>query len=424
MAIYLINALYLDWQTYQTRHATIKVTPGPHGGIEFTTKIDRNETIVDCSGKLAMKSFACGHHHVYSALAAGMPAPLRAPKNFPEILENIWWRLDKALDEQIVEASALAAAIICAKNGVTFIIDHHSAPLRPQNHLETIAQAFDKVGVSHLLCLELSNRDGELPPSLGLAESERYLQTPNRFGLVGLHASFTVGDALLQKAVSLANRYQTGIHMHVAEDIFDQQDCRQVYNCSVVERLQKAGALESGKTILAHCLHLSEEERAILRNSPVWIAQNTESNQNNAVGVFSGAGLGDHIFFGSDGMHGDMIRSARAAFLSGQAAEKLSPAAAYDRLRNVHRYLHANSIPGDGDNNLVIFDYNPPTVLNSANFLGHFFYALDSRHVDSVIANGKLIVRNNKMVSIDEAAVMSNAREMSLRLWENMSRIR
>ncbi len=195
MALVLKNATYINWKTLEFTQTNILVTKGMDGNIRFSNReedfIGKNE-VIDCSGKFVTKSFAVGHHHIYSALARGMPAPEKDPSNFPEILKYIWWNLDKALDKESIRASALATAIACAKAGSTFVIDHHASPNFIEGSLDIIAEAFEQVGISHLLCYEISDRDGPDSTAKGLAETERYLQKNQ--GLVGLHASFTVSD--------------------------------------------------------------------------------------------------------------------------------------------------------------------------------------------------------------------------------------
>ena len=315
MAIILKNTTYIDWQTLAFSNVTIKVTPGIDEKISFISDSeisDTDDTVLDCTGKYVTKSFAVGHHHVYSALARGMGAPKKNPENFVEILEYIWWNLDKCLDEEMIEYSALTTAMACAKAGSTFVIDHHASPFAVKNSLEIIAKAFDKVGVSHLLCYEITDRDGLEIAQQGLGETEEYLQ--NNQGLVGLHASFTVSDKTLQKAVSVMQKYGSGIHIHVAEDKADQKHCEENHGKRVVERLEDFGVLDSSKTILGHCLHLSENERKLIQNSKAWVVQNMESNLNNRVGTFNGENLGENIMLGTDGMHSDMLQSAKAAF--------------------------------------------------------------------------------------------------------------
>ncbi|MDB4303253.1 amidohydrolase family protein [Desulfosarcina sp.] len=421
MAILLKNTTYIDWQTFEFTEADLLVEEGATGEIQLfypgEAEEKENHTI-DCTGKFVTKSMANGHHHVYSALARGMPAPPKQPNNFHEILQYIWWRLDKALDLEMIEASALYTAMECAKNGVTFAIDHHASPYAIEGSLETIAKAFDKVGVSHLLCYEISDRDGESIASNGLNETKTYLSKNQ--GLVGLHASFTVGDKTMKAAAQLANKYNSGVHIHVAEDKFDQEECKRNYGIGVIERLQNFGILDIPKSILAHCIHISDEERKILKNAKCRIVQNAESNLNNSVGFFSSKGLGENIILGTDGMHSNMIRSAQASYFYGIGIENICPDGIYKRLRNVHQYLNENDFSGDGENNLMVLDYPSPTEMNATNFLGHFFYGLESKHIQHVISNGKLIVKDKLIQTVNETEILGFAKEQANRLWSKL----
>ena len=425
MTLYLRDAMFLDWQSFKIRPTHMIVEKGPGKGISFPASVPSAESlgpedqVLNCAGKLVTRSFGCGHHHIYSTLARGMPAPRKIPTNFTEILQYVWWHIDKSLDLEMIEASALASAIYCAKNGVTFVIDHHASPMAIKDSLSTIAKAFDRVGIVHMLCYEISDRDGQEPREEGLAETETYLAQGHQ-GHVGLHASFTVGDELLEKAVALAHKHDSGLHVHVAEDKADQEDALTKYGKRVVERLEQAGALELKKSILAHCIHLSDREKELLRKSGVWVVQNVESNQNNNVGLTGYAPLTDNVMLGTDGMHCDMLRSAQAAFLAGQATEGIGFDGIYRRFRNVHCYAQVFGFRGDGDNNLVIFDYDSPTEVTSDNFLGHFVYGIDARHVETVICSGKVIIENGKVTHVDEDEVLTFAREMGKKLWGKM----
>jgi cytosine/adenosine deaminase-related metal-dependent hydrolase len=267
----------------------------------------------------------------------------------------------------------------------------------------------------------MSDRDGPRASEEGVEETRRYLES-GRQGLVGLHASFTVGDELLKRAVDLAETFSTGVHMHVAEDPGDWADTQVRYGCGVVERLNQAGVLASGKTILAHCLHLHDFERALIARSPAWVAQNAESNLNNAVGMPRTAGLGERIFLGTDGLHSDMLRAAQFTWLAAQLAERPAPAVVYRRLRAVHMYLSANGFDGDDEDNLVVLDYPTRTEVTEENVLSHFIYGLRSSHVDSVIARGRVVLRNRRIVTVDEGEIHAVARAEAHRLWEAMKR--
>ena len=424
MAIILKNATFINWETLEFSETNILVEEGEGKPVKFVKSSDQvqaglNDLTIDCTGKYVTKSFAVGHHHVYSALARGMPAPAKNPQNFREILQYIWWNLDKALDKESIEASALATAMACAKAGATFAIDHHASPNSIEGSLEIISKAFDKVGVSHLLCYEITDRDGMQKAEQGLAENERHLE--NNQGLVGVHASFTVSDETLIKAASLVEKYNTGVHMHLAEDLHDQEHCLENYGKRVTERLRESGLLNSAKTILVHGLHLSEAEREIIYESKAWIAQNMESNLKNKVGYFNGEGLdSNRIMLGTDGMHSDMLQSAKAAFFAGQKQDNINYASAYQRLRNVHRYLSSNGFKGDGENNLMVLNYDSPTPFSQENFLGHFIFGLRSNHVEHVISTGKLIVKDRRLQNIDEQEALRFTKKQAERLWRKL----
>ncbi len=424
MAIILKNSTFINWHNLNFKPVDIRIEEGIDGKICFSDDpdfiMDPDDQLIDCKGKYVTKSFAIGHHHVYSALARGMGAPKKDPENFLENLQYIWWTLDKALDADLIEASALATAIACARAGSTFVIDHHASPNHIMGSLEIIARAFDQVGVSHLLCYEITDRDGPDKSRLGIEETETYME--NHQGLVGLHASFTVGNDTMKKAAQLMNQGKSGIHIHVAEDECDQEQCASVYHKRVVERLHDFGFLESPKSILAHCLHLSERERELIRNSSAFVVENIESNLKNKVGYFNGEGLGDNIMLGTDGMHSDMLRSSKAAYLVGQNFDTIDFESAYKRFRMVHHYLKMNDFKGDGDNNLVILDYDTPTDFNADNFLGHFIFGLNSNHVSDVISNGIVIVKDKTVLTINEADVLDFTRKQSKRLWKLMQK--
>lgn len=423
MSIRIKNATYIDWQSLEFIPTDILVEEGKSGGIQLIDGLSATDSsptkTIDAKGKFVTKSFGCGHHHIYSTLARGMPAPRVTPQNFTEILQYVWWHLDKNLDLEMIKASAQAAALYCAKNGVTFVIDHHASPFAVEDSLFTVQEAFDTVGLSHLLCYEISDRDGSDIRNKGLVETENYLKAGHQ-GHVGLHASFTVGDTLLEKAVELAADCNTGLHVHVAEDLADQTDCEKKYKKRVLQRYYDAGAMDLQGSILAHCLYLDDNEKQLLKKSTSWVAQNIESNLNNNVGVTDYSSYGERIMLGTDGMHSDMLRSAKAAFFVGQGTEGLSYPGAYERFRKVHHYIAENKFEGDSDNNLVILDYQAPTPMNQDNFLGHFVFGLESSHVESVISSGRLIVENSTLVLADEQEILGHAKEAAVKLWKKL----
>lgn len=421
--ILLENIRYIDWKTFEITEGNLLVEEGIDKNIRFLNKEQIAQLPKDCqhiqsNGKFAIKSFVNAHHHAYSALATGMPQPKEAPQNFLEILQKVWWKLDKALTKEMIEISAATTAISSAKNGVSYVIDHHASPFAIKGSLRSMAEQFEKVGLNHLLCYEISDRDGEAIRNQGLDETENYLE--DHQGLVGLHAAFTLSDDSLQKSQAIAAKYKSGVHIHVAEDAYDQKFNLEKYGKRVIDRLADFGLLDFEKTILAHCIHIDENDRKRIADSEAWVVQNPESNLNNQVGFFNSALLDTKSMLGTDGMHSNMMRSAQWAFFAGLEKDTIDIPKAYNRLRNAHNYLAANNFKGDGENNLSIFEYNAPTPLTQSNFLSHFFFAFENRQIESLIVNGKFVMKNKVIQNIDEDLVMKEAQKLALSLWKKM----
>ena len=259
---------------------------------------------LDASGCLVLPGLAVAHTHLYSALALGMPGPSEPPRSFREILEKVWWRLDAALDEKSLEASAELALLDAALAGVTTVIDHHESPSFIAGSLDVLARASRSVGVKAALCYGATDRHGAQGAREGLAECERAI----RGGLpatVGLHAGFTVSDETLASAADLAKRTGSWLHVHVAEDRCDEGS---------FERLERAGAL-GPKAILAHGVHLSADERRRAEEAGAWVVHNPRSNLLNAVGYADPKTLGPRVALGTDGMDADLFAEARVAHL-------------------------------------------------------------------------------------------------------------
>src|SRR5215813_7035716 len=182
---------------------------------------DRDD-VVDCRGKIVAPGLVCAHTHLYSSLARGMPPPPRSPRDFKEILELVWWRLDRALDEESIYHSALAGAIDAAAAGTTCVVDHHASPSHIAGSLDIIREAIEKIGIRAVLSYEVTDRGGSDLRDAGLEENRKFLESCRRSanttskdqariplfaGLVGAHASFTLSDESLRLCAELAREY-------------------------------------------------------------------------------------------------------------------------------------------------------------------------------------------------------------------------
>ncbi len=364
---------------------------------------------LDASGCLVMPGLAIAHTHLYSALARGMPGPVEPARSFREILEKVWWRLDAALDEKALEASAELALLEAALSGVTAVIDHHESPSCIGGSLGILARSARSVGVKAALCYGATDRHGAARAREGLAECERSIRD-GLPAMVGLHAGFTVSDETLHAAVNLAKRTAAWLHVHVAEDPCDEGS---------FARLERAGAL-GPKTILVHGVHLSPDERARVGGAGAWIVHNPRSNLQNAVGYADPKTLGPRVALGTDGMDADLFTEVRVAHL--KAREAYGPAGGFDAvalLANSQRL--ADLALGRSTADWIILDYDPPTPLSAANLAGHVLFGLTTRHVRDVVVNGEIVVRGRKSVRVDADRIRARSREEAARLWRRMA---
>ena len=194
--------------------------------------------VLDAGGCVVVPGNVNAHTHAYSALSRGMPYMLEPPTSFVQILQRIWWRLDRALDAQSIRASALVAAREAALAGTTSLVDHHASPNAIDGSLDLIADAFAEIGIRSVLAYEVSDRDGPERAIAGVAENARFHQrtasgnTPLSRAMVGAHASFTLSDRTLEQCAALAASRVVGLHIHVAEDAADEDDSLSRTGCA------------------------------------------------------------------------------------------------------------------------------------------------------------------------------------------------
>jgi putative selenium metabolism protein SsnA len=384
---------------------------------------------VDCRGLIVLPGNVCAHTHLYSALARGMPPPPRQPRDFPDILELIWWRLDRALDDDAVRLSALVGAIDAARAGTTTLVDHHASPNAIAGSLDIMADALDGIGVRGVLCYEVTDRNGDEGAQAGLRENERFIREnarPRMRGMVGAHASFTLGDASLHDLAALAVDLDAGIHIHVAEDVSDEEDSLSRCGKRVAYRLDDAGLLRSG-SIAAHCVHLDDGEIAVVRGRGLWLAHNCGWYLNNSVGRAPVMQFVDRAVLGTDGIDGDMFAESRSAFFRARedsldrgANEFTDMLARGARLASQQFGLPMGEIAVGAAADLMLLDYDPPTPLTAGNLPWHWAFALTHASVRDVMVDGAWVMRERTLVNVDEEKVRAEARQAAKALWQRM----
>lgn len=386
----------------------------------------------DCSGCLIIPGNVCAHTHLYSALARGMPYRLPAPANFVEILQRVWWRLDRALDGAAVRASALAGGMDALLSGTTALIDHHASPNAIDGSLDVLAEALEALGLRSVLCYEVTDRDGPARAQAGVAENRRFQASRRRLtrGLVGAHASFTLSDHTLAACVDCARAAGLGLHIHVAEDAADQDDALARFGRRVVHRLAEAGALERG-AILAHCVHVNADEISAIKTAGACVAHNARSNMNNAVGHTPVGPFGDRIVLGTDGIGGDMFAESQCAYwrardddvMLGMAWPIERLAAGAQMVGRLFGEPLLGRVVAGAPADLAVLRYAPPTPLYDQNVAGHWVFGLSARIVRDVVVAGELVVADGRLTRVDQEEIVAGAVVQAERLWRRLDEI-
>lgn len=385
-------------------------------------------------GQLLMPGNICAHTHFYGAYARGMAIPGPAPADFPAILRRLWWPLDKALDAETVRMSALVCLVDAIKHGTTTLFDHHASPNAIEGSLDVLATAVEQAGLRAVLCYEVTDRDGDARMHAGIAENNRFLQrkpTPLLRGAFGLHASLTLGDAALDACVAAASA-DAGFHVHVAEHEADEQDSLRRSGRRVVERLDRWGIWRDN-SIAAHCVHIDAAERALLAERRVWVTHQPRSNMNNAVGAmdFDGMlGQGIPICLGNDGFSNNMWAEWKAAYLLHKIHHRdprrangadIVRAGVTHNAALANRYFRGErlgeiSVGAAAD--LILVDYHPYTPLTNGNIPWHILFGFEASMVTMTMVDGRVLMRDRNLLTLDEAEIAREALALAPKLWE------
>ncbi len=390
------------------------------------SKSETKDFEISANGRVITLPLINFHDHFYSRLAKGLPVSGQMD-NFVGILENLWWKLDLLLDEEMIRASAQMAILEALQQGVTTIFDHHSSPLASERSLEIIADEMEKFNLRGVLCFETSDRNGMELARRGLRANVNFLSQhrENLKGVLGLHASFTLSDETLFKISEIVQKYNCGVHIHLCEDSADVEISKEKFGAAPVQRLKKFNLLNE-KTLLAHGVHLTDTDYSIIEKSGSALIYNPDSNLNNSVGLprYVVAPKNIPILPGTDGMHANIARTLKQLFLLYRSQSE-NPDDAFgwlqkiyfDQLKFVRRYFPDFPSLQIGDRaDFIIWDYVPPTPLTRENFWGHFIYGILERPVVSIVNSGNIISAHS--VSNDYTELWKEIHKQGRRLFD------
>ncbi len=410
--------------------------------IEVGTALDssRATKVIDASGRLVMPGIVCSHNHFYSGLSRGVMAEIKPSPDFVSTLKNLWWRLDRALDEEILYYSGLVCSLESIKSGCTSVIDHHASPSYIKGSLSTLRKGFMKAGLRGMTCFETTDRNnGMAELEAGVRENIEFAQLIDSARVkgeepylveahIGAHAPFTVpndGLGMLSDALKETGR---GLHIHVAEDKYDSTWSRHQYGQELLQRLDSFNLLNE-KSLIAHGSYLTTTDIELLNERDGFLVHNPRSNMNNNVGYNHNLASFNNVALGTDGIGSDMFEEMKFAFFKHRdAGGPLWPDSFLNFLNNGNRLLERNfggqfgRIEVGCHADLVIYDYDAPTPFMGDNLPGHLAFGMNSSGVRTVIVNGS-VVYEDRQFPFDVREIYADASKAAKRLWENMDRL-
>ena len=400
------------------------------------------EERLDADGQVALPASLCGHTHFYGAFARGWGYPGPPAARFSEILERLWWRLDKQLTPEDVRYSARVCLADAIRHGATTLIDHHASPNAIDGSLDILAEEVVASGIRAALCYEVTDRDGPERAQAGIEENVRFLRRmraaphPQLGASFGLHASLTLSAETLAAAVAAAEGLETGFHIHAAEGVEDVEDSLARSGKRVIHRLHEAGIL-GPRTIVAHAVHVDEGEMAVLAGTETWVTHQPRSNMNNAVGfaeVEKMLAQGVRIALGNDGFSNNMFAEMKVTYLGHKLAQRdprSMPAdlvfrMAYDANAELARLFWPEQqlgalVPG-AMADLILVDYRPTTPMTAGNLPWHFIFGYEASAITTTISAGRVLMRDRQVQTLDEAEITARSRELAAAVWERAGR--
>jgi len=408
---------------------------------ENLTKEYPDEDILDANGQYIMPGLICAHTHFYSAYSRGLAIPGDPPEAFPQILEKLWWALDKSLDDESVSSSAWVSIIDAIKHGNTTLIDHHASPNAIHNSLDLIASVVEESGIRASLCYEVTDRDGDQKANAGIQENVRFINRIKRgenlkgrlAATFGLHASLTLSDQTLDLCRE-ANSEDVGFHIHVAEHPVDEYDSLRKSEKRVVDRLLEKGILGE-KSIVAHAVHIDAKEIELLASTKTWVTHQPRSNMNNAVGIGNMESMmraGVKVCLGNDGFTNTMWDEWKTTYLVHKLVN-LDPRrmGGYDvvemgiyqnsALATQQFGIPIGSITPGSQADLIFVDYHPFTELNAGNLPWHILFGMQHSMVTMTMVAGRVLMKNRELVDLDEDKIFQNAFNKHKDVWEKYS---
>jgi len=413
------------------------------GSSDLLLKKYPDEEKINADDQLLMPGSICAHTHFYGAYSRGLAIPGKPAKDFPEILDNLWYKLDRSLDEESTRLSAEVFIIDAIKSGCTTLFDHHASPEFIDGSLDVIADVVDKSGIRASLCYEVTDRNGKDGTKAGIRENVRFLKRVKSgytldgrlSGTFGIHACLSVDEETLSDcAAAIPEGF--GFHVHLAESQEDEWDSLYRFNQRCGKRLYDHHIL-GNKTIVAHAVHIDAAEMEMLKETGTWISHQPRSNMNNAVGaaqVESMLANGMNVCLGNDGFTFDMWSEWKAAYFLHKVMNRdprrmngydVQEMAIYNNSRLAGQSFgygekFGKIVPG-APADIILVEYRPFDDLNAGNIPWHIIFGFNERMITTTIVNGKILMKNRELTTMDEKEICARSLKKYPEVWKKFN---
>ena len=420
MSLLLKNGTYIniDTLTFTPTDILVDETSGQlrfSADNPFTDAEISGAVTEDCSGKYIMHSFADGYQRPCLSMAFANKEFDQHQLTYFRYLTQILWKVDALMDEDLLYASALYAAITSAKNGTTFAVCRNESTQYIDGALNTIKKAFDEVGVSTLLSFAASQANGFSTAQKIMDTNAEFLT--NNQAIMGIAASYLATNEILENVEHICRKNQKGVLINVAEDNLDQANTMRDYKRRVVTRLYESGLMNYTSSILTNANYVDDNERDLINDKPAWVVQNPCGNFQRGIMPFNSKWIEYNIMLGTDFSGASIPECMRTAYYQTLSTENyITPMQAYKSMNAIHNYIKINSFKGDEDNNLVVFGNPTPMTLDKSNFVKHLAYNFNNRDISMVISDGKIIVKNGTTTLVDEKEALKICAEQLKRI--------
>lgn len=399
------------------------------------------DKIIDAEGKIVMPGLICAFTHTSSILLRAAPLKIEPPTEFTQFLQRVWWPFDEELSNKDSHIGTLSTCTELIKNGITFFACSHSSQESIGKSLDYVASAIEESGLRALISYEASERHTVAEGARGMKENIRFLKNrqkkrPNETrvkGMVSLGPSFTSSDELLRHGKRVAEQFNSPLLISTAEGPVDLYHNLEVHGKRTIERFRDIGLLSSN-TVLAHCLHINDEELSLIKKAGSKIVHNPTSNLLKGTGlapIIKMKKLGIPIGLGNGSPLSNGFENIRSFYLIHKTKtgdlRTISPIEALETatIRGAEIYGLENKIgsiePGKRADIIIVNAPDLPTPLRRDNVTNHLVSSTCGNNVETVMVGGDLLMENRNIKTLDEERTMKKSRKTAKKIWKKLN---